>query len=143
MNGLPIGSSPPRVVVVDDDEPMLTQLCELLLDFDIDVVGTATDGAYAVAAVRAARECHGGVDVVVMDMRIPRMNGLDATRAVKATFPEVAVVLHSAYAAQLATSPRDAGVFAEVAKGSHPSLLVDTVLRACRAARTSAAHAHA
>ena len=65
-----------RVLVVDDEELVRTGL-RMILDAepDLEVVGTASDGRQAVAEVR--RLC---TDVVVMDIRMPGLDGLEATR---------------------------------------------------------------
>ncbi|MGO1538819.1 MAG: response regulator [Leucobacter sp.] len=71
-------ASPIRVVIVDD-QAMVRQGFGALLDAqdDISVVGSVADGADVVELVRRARP-----DVVLMDIRMPKMNGLDATRAI-------------------------------------------------------------
>lgn len=67
-----------RVAIVDD-QAMVRQGFGALLDAqeDISVVGSAADGSEAVQLVRRTRP-----DVVLMDIRMPQMNGLDATRAI-------------------------------------------------------------
>lgn len=71
---------PHRVLLVDDD-PLVRSGLRLILtsDGDIDVVGEAGDGDEAVAATQAH-----GPDVVLMDLRMPRMDGIAATGAVRA-----------------------------------------------------------
>lgn len=71
---------PIRVLVVDDD-PMVRMGLRFLLDSadDIDVVAEAGDGDEALA-----RAAVGGTDVVLMDLRMPRADGLTATRRVRA-----------------------------------------------------------
>jgi DNA-binding NarL/FixJ family response regulator len=67
------------VVVVDDDVRVRTDLAALLdLEIDIDVVGSAADGATAVELCDRLTP-----DVVVMDVRMPGMNGIDATRMLR------------------------------------------------------------
>jgi DNA-binding NarL/FixJ family response regulator len=73
-------SGPVRVVVADDDPRVRTDFTTLLeLEPDLVVVGTAPDGAAAVEA--AARLLP---DVVVMDVRMPRLDGIEATRRLRA-----------------------------------------------------------
>jgi CheY-like chemotaxis protein len=133
---VPTGRDPerPRVVLVDDHAPLRAIVGELLTDHGMQVVGTAGDGGEVLDAIATACTCHGGVDVVVMDERLPRMSGLEATRRVADAVPGLPVVLYTAFAGLLGDAPRRAGVVAEVSKGSHPTLLVDAILGACRGA---------
>jgi len=131
----PAVDQPPRVLLVDDHIGLLAQLTELLTESGIDLVGTATDGHQVLSAITAAIAGHGWVDVVVMDARMPTVNGLAATRQVKAVFPAIEVVLHTAFADQLGTEPQDVGVFAQIAKGSHPNHLLNAIHQACASAR--------
>jgi len=59
---------------------------------DMEVVGEASDGA---EAVQFAQDLH--PDVIVMDVRLPRLNGIEATRMITARFPEIRVLILSAY----------------------------------------------
>jgi DNA-binding NarL/FixJ family response regulator len=80
---------PIRVVIADDDIWLLRDFRELLeLEPDIEVVGVALDGAAAVDL------CAGLLpDVVVMDVRMPVMNGIDATAALRQGRPDTCRVL--------------------------------------------------
>ncbi|MBO1902400.1 response regulator transcription factor [Leucobacter weissii] len=75
----PPATGPVIRVAIIDDQAMVRQGFGALLDAqgDLSVVGSAADGDEAVALVRRTRP-----DVVLMDIRMPRMNGLDATRAI-------------------------------------------------------------
>lgn len=76
-----------RVAVVDDNPGFRETLTSLLGTEELLVVGTAASGADAVDLVRSTDP-----DVVLMDVRMPEMNGIEATRQLKSTFPEVGIV---------------------------------------------------
>lgn len=84
---------PIRVVVADDHTILREGVHSLLsLESDISVVGEARDGLEAIELVEKA-----DVDVVIMDMVMPRMNGLEATREIKRRWPNVKVLVLSMY----------------------------------------------
>src|SRR5688572_32201264 len=76
-----------RVAVVDDNPGFRETLASLLGTEELIVVGAAASGADAVSLVRDTEP-----DVVLMDVRMPKMNGIEATRLLKSTFPDVGVV---------------------------------------------------
>jgi DNA-binding NarL/FixJ family response regulator len=83
--------SPPslRVLVVDDDDLMRAGLRAVLSsDETIEVVGEATTGRHAIERVRALRP-----HVVLMDVRMPDLDGIAATREILATSPEIKVLI--------------------------------------------------
>ncbi|MFG3281307.1 response regulator [Streptomyces sp. NPDC048111] len=83
-----------RVVVADDQAAVREPLAAVLgLAEDIDVVAAAADGSEVLAAVAA-----GPVDVVLMDLRMPVMDGIEATRRLSEEYPEVAVVVLTTFA---------------------------------------------
>ena len=77
-------------VVLADDESLFVEALAALLDLDerIDVVGCARDGLEALRLVAAARP-----DVVLMDLDMPRINGIGAARILAAEYPFVRVVI--------------------------------------------------
>ncbi len=80
---------PVKVLLVDDHQVVLDGfLARLELEPDIQVVGTACNGFEAIDAVGRVTP-----DVVLMDVSMPVMNGIDATSLIKQTHPEVKVVM--------------------------------------------------
>ncbi|MBM2617881.1 response regulator transcription factor [Actinoplanes sp. LDG1-06] len=85
---------PLRVLVVDDQQLVREGLTALLeLTDGVEVVGSAGDGARALELVAEVRP-----DVVLMDLKMPVLDGAAATARVRAEFPEVAVVVLTTYA---------------------------------------------
>lgn len=85
---------PLRVVVADDQRVVREGLTLMLGLIDgIEPVGAAADGEEALAMVAAERP-----DVVLMDLRMPRLDGIEATRRLARTHPEVGVVALTTYA---------------------------------------------
>jgi DNA-binding NarL/FixJ family response regulator len=83
-----------RVLVADDQRVVREGLVMVLglLD-DVEVVGTASDGAEAIAMTADLRP-----DIVLMDLRMPRCDGVQATRSLREQHPEVKVVVLTTYA---------------------------------------------
>jgi DNA-binding NarL/FixJ family response regulator len=103
-------------VVVADDQTVVREGLVLLLGLlpGIEVAGTAADGQEAVSLVASLRP-----DVVLMDLRMPRMDGVEATRRIRAAHPEVQVVV-------LTTYSDDESVFAALGAGARGYLTKDT-----------------
>ncbi|MGW4909057.1 response regulator [Streptomyces sp. NPDC004270] len=106
-------AGPPRVVVVDDQALVRTGFRLILTADGIEVVAEATDGHQAVDAVRRTRP-----DVVLMDIRMPELDGLEATRRILAT-PDPPRVL------MLTTFDLDRYVYAALSAGASGFLLKD------------------
>ena len=82
-----------RVLVVDDQSLVRGGFCSILQrEDDLEVVGEAADGVEAVEAVERLRP-----DVVLMDVRMPRMDGIAATRLLTARHPRTRVVILTTY----------------------------------------------
>src|SRR4029453_11049694 len=89
----PVGHSRPiRVLVVDDNAGFRESLLSLLEAGNLQVVGEAGSGAEALGLVRSLTP-----DVVLMDVRMPTMDGIEATRLLKADFPDLGVVALSGH----------------------------------------------
>jgi DNA-binding NarL/FixJ family response regulator len=83
-----------RVLAVDDQRVVREGLAMLLgLLPDIEVVGTAADGEEALTLAGELRP-----DVILMDLRMPRVDGVEATRRLRASHPEIKVVVLTTYA---------------------------------------------
>jgi two-component system NarL family response regulator len=100
-----------RVLLADDHRLLLEGLANLLDAHGIEVAGMANDGLQASALARSLKP-----DLILMDIRMPNCDGLDATRRIKAAMPEVRIVI-------LTTSTEDADLFEAVRSGATGYLL--------------------
>lgn len=103
----------PRVLLVDDHALFRAGLATLLRAWGVEVIGEAADGLEAVVAVRNLQP-----DLVFMDIRMTEMNGLEATRAIKAEWPAVRVVI-------ITVSDDERDLFEAVKSGAEGYLLKD------------------
>ena len=117
----------PRVLVADDHPDVLKSL-QRLLSFDCDVVGTVNDGGALLDSVARLEP-----DVVVADLNMPKINGLDACRQLTRSGSRVKVILLSAMDdVDIAQEALAAGASAFLVKYSlHSGELVAAVKRAC------------
>ena len=125
----------PRVLLADDHDRLREALRDLLVETGFEVVGESGDGADAVAMARVLEP-----DVVVIDLRLPMLNGLDATRLIKDARPATQVVVLSAFESpELERQALDAGAFAYLDKGTMARRLHRVLLGAAvRASGTGA-----
>lgn len=117
-------------VVVADDQTVVREGLVLILGMlpDIEVVGAAADGEQAVALVAAERP-----DVVLMDLRMPRLDGVAATRRIRADFPETQVVVLSTYADDDSVfAALRAGARGYLTKDAPSSALAEAIATVCR-----------
>ena len=110
---------PIRVLIADDSAPARNGLRALLATWShISVVGEAINGHEAVQLVA---ECQ--PDAVLMDLHMPVLDGVQATRLIKQQWPMITVIVLTMYAAQEAVA-LEAGADAFVVKGSTPERLI-------------------
>jgi DNA-binding NarL/FixJ family response regulator len=123
-------SAPIRVVLVEDNE-VFREALELLLGLrsDMTVVASVPDGADAAAAVAELQP-----DVVLMDYRLPGLDGVQATRAVLEACPDTAVVCLTASAnLRERDALTDAGVVAFLRKDEGLDAIVAAIRDAAQA----------
>ncbi len=116
-----------RVLLVDDHPLVRAGLVGLLqTEPDVEVVAAATDGAEAVALVVEHQP-----DVVLMDLSMPRVDGIEATRAVLSARPQTHVVVLTSFSDRARIlAALDAGAMGYLLKDAEP----DELVRAVRAA---------
>jgi CheY-like chemotaxis protein len=116
----------PRVLLVDDNRAMRRVLRDLLEDAGMQVVAEAADGLEGVTQAEAVRP-----DVVLMDWRMPHLDGIQATARIRQRLPQVEVVMFSsAEGAGSGDLARQVGAGAFVAKGAPAEQLCAAVLAA-------------
>jgi DNA-binding NarL/FixJ family response regulator len=110
------------ILIADDNTLIRNGLCNLFGgEEDFDVCGQASNGREAVEKAQELQP-----DVIVLDLAMPVMNGLDAARVIKRIMPRVPVVMFSAYSDTFTENEaRSAGISALVSKLDSASMLVE------------------
>ena len=125
-------------VLLADDHALYAEMLELLLTCDdrIEVVGRAASGAQAIALAVGLRP-----DVVLMDVHMPCVDGITATRTVKSLLPGVRVVMLSSSAAvEDRERARAAGASGYLTKDAAGQAITDELVRVCSSTRLSPAN---
>lgn len=116
----------PRVLLADDHEVLRKGLASLLSGQGVRIVAEASDGEEAVSLALEHRP-----DVVVLDVSMPRLNGIEAARQISAAAPEVRIIGLSMHdSAEMAAAMRSAGAVAYLNKAGPPEQLLDAILAA-------------
>jgi two-component system invasion response regulator UvrY len=118
----------PRVLIADDS-PDLVKAVSRLLALDCDVVGTVSDGSALVGTAQRLQP-----DVIVLDVTLPNVHGLEACRQITQAHPQIRVIVFTAMS-ELDVGERalEVGASAFVSKlGGHRDL-VPTIKRLCDA----------
>ena len=118
-----------RILIVDDHDLLRQGIRSLLLSrADFDVCGEAMDGQEAIEKSRQLKP-----DLVVMDISMPRLNGLDATREIRKILPQTAILILSQHkSAEMIREAQRAGAQGYVVKSSIAANLmrgIDQVLQ--------------
>jgi DNA-binding NarL/FixJ family response regulator len=120
-----IATQPVRIIVVDDQALFRTGLARLLNEDErIDVVGLAEDGLAALDVVAKLRP-----DVVLMDLKMPNLDGIEATRRMLASNPETKVLILTSFDADTSIiQALKAGAAGYVLKDSQAEAIVSSIL---------------
>ena len=117
-------ATPIRIVVVDDSPLYRRTVCNILeKQPNMQVVAEAGDGLYAIQAVKTHKP-----DVVIMDVTLPILNGIDATRKIKFEFPKVRVIVLSIHDVEsISAAAHGAGASWCLNKDCSPTELIQAI----------------
>jgi DNA-binding NarL/FixJ family response regulator len=116
----------PRVLLADDYPGMVVAIKRLLAT-DCEIIGTVTDGQ---ALLEAAARLH--LDVVVADLHLPHVNGLEACRRIRRANPQIKVIVLSGLSEEdVCEAVLAAGASAFVAKSVMTEELMPAIAMAC------------
>ena len=115
-------TSPKSVLIVDDNAYIRQALCELFKhEADFNVCGEAANGKEAIETAQELRP-----DLIVLDLSMPVMNGLDAARILKRLMPTVPLIMYSAFGDKLVEhQARLIGISEVVSKSEHKTVLIE------------------
>ncbi len=79
-------------IMIADDHPLYVEALKNLLQNDFEIVSTVTDGNQAIAAAREKMP-----DVILMDINMPVLNGIEATRQISTEMPEIKIIILTSF----------------------------------------------
>jgi len=116
-------AGPVTAIVADDHPAMLAAICDVLTDAGIEVIGRAANGEEALAKIETRKPT-----VALVDVRMPRLGGVELAREAATRAPETALIFYTAYGDRaLVTEALDAGVRGFVLKEAPLTDLVRAV----------------
>jgi len=112
---------PKSVLVVDDNAAIRRSLCQVFRsEQDFEICGEAQNGREGIE-----RAIHLHPDLIILDLSMPIMNGMEAARVLNRLMPGVPLIIFSAHSEVLSeTDARSAGVWAQVSKSENVSVLI-------------------
>ncbi len=125
-----MSSTPPITVLLADDHVIVRQgLRSTLSEFSaIRIIGEAEDGLAAIEQVKALNP-----DVVLMDINMPKLNGLEATRRIRKAFPRVKIIVVTVHdSSQYIKQVLHAGADGYVLKDTSPEELANAIQSVCQ-----------
>ena len=113
-----------RIVIAEDHQALIDGIkLALHLEPDIEVVGEANDGKELINLVRSKQP-----DMVLTDIRMPKCDGITATKKIKSKFPNIKIIAFSMFDQKEAVSQmRDAGASGYIMKNSSLSMVIEAI----------------
>jgi DNA-binding NarL/FixJ family response regulator len=112
-----------KTVLIVDDNPMIRRsICDLFRQqADFAICGEAENGLEAIEKVQQSKP-----DLIVLDLAMPGMSGLDVARVINGMCPEVPIILFTLYSDRVVQEQaRSAGISMVISKGERGRLLID------------------
>ena len=117
-----------RVLVVDDSPIIARKICMMMDQIGYRVVMTAANGKEAILAYK---ECH--PDVVTMDITMPLLDGIEATRIIKRAYPDANIVMVTSHGQEkMVLEALKAGAKGYVLKPFQPQKVFEVIEKACK-----------
>lgn len=123
---------PRNVFIIDDADFMIDMIRMILEDADYRVVGSSTDSTVALSQLRelAVAPKPTAVDIVIVDLHMPKLDGFETIRRLREIFPSVKVLLVTANSSlPVALKARELKIDGFVVKPFEPEVLVEQIAR--------------